>query len=28
MPFFDNMVNTIETSYCVNSARVFAAGFS
>jgi poly(3-hydroxybutyrate) depolymerase len=28
MPFFDNMVNKIETSYCVNSARVFAAGFS
>jgi poly(3-hydroxybutyrate) depolymerase len=28
MPYFDNMVNKIETSYCVNSARVFAAGFS
>jgi poly(3-hydroxybutyrate) depolymerase len=28
MPFFDNMVKTIETRYCVNSARVFAAGFS
>ena len=28
MPFFDNMVNKIETSYCINSARVFAAGFS
>jgi poly(3-hydroxybutyrate) depolymerase len=28
MPFFDNMVKKIETSYCVNSARVFAAGFS
>jgi poly(3-hydroxybutyrate) depolymerase len=28
MPFFNNMVAKIETSYCVNSARVFAAGFS
>jgi poly(3-hydroxybutyrate) depolymerase len=28
MPFFDNMVKKIETTYCVNSARVFAAGFS
>jgi poly(3-hydroxybutyrate) depolymerase len=28
MPFFDNMVKKIETSYCINSARVFAAGFS
>jgi poly(3-hydroxybutyrate) depolymerase len=28
MPFFDNMVKKLETSYCVNSARVFAAGFS
>ena len=28
IPFFDNMVKAVETSYCVNSARVFAAGFS
>lgn len=28
MPFFDNMVKKIETNYCVNTARVFAAGFS
>jgi poly(3-hydroxybutyrate) depolymerase len=28
MPFFDNMVKQVETSYCVNSARVFVAGFS
>jgi poly(3-hydroxybutyrate) depolymerase len=28
LPFFDNMVKNIETSYCINSARVFAAGFS
>jgi len=28
MPFFDNMVKKLETSYCINSARVFAAGFS
>jgi poly(3-hydroxybutyrate) depolymerase len=28
MPFFDNMVKNIEASYCINSARVFAAGFS
>jgi poly(3-hydroxybutyrate) depolymerase len=28
MPFFDNMVKKIESSYCINSARVFAAGFS
>jgi poly(3-hydroxybutyrate) depolymerase len=28
LPFFDNMVKNIETAYCINSARVFAAGFS
>jgi poly(3-hydroxybutyrate) depolymerase len=28
LPFFDNMVKKLETSYCINSARVFAAGFS
>ncbi len=28
MPFFDNMVKKMESTYCVNPARVFAAGFS
>ena len=28
LPFFDNMVKKLETSYCVNSSRIFAAGFS
>jgi poly(3-hydroxybutyrate) depolymerase len=28
IPFFDNMVKEVETAYCINSARVFAAGFS
>jgi poly(3-hydroxybutyrate) depolymerase len=28
LPFFDNMVKNIEATHCINSARVFAAGFS
>jgi poly(3-hydroxybutyrate) depolymerase len=28
IPFFDNMVKKLESTYCINSARVFAAGFS
>jgi poly(3-hydroxybutyrate) depolymerase len=28
LPFFDNMVKNLEAAYCINSARVFAAGFS
>ncbi len=28
MPFFDNMVKKMESAYCINSARVFVAGFS
>ncbi|MDB6082172.1 MAG: Endo,4-beta-xylanase precursor [Gammaproteobacteria bacterium] len=28
MPFFDNMLKAMETDFCVNSKRVFVAGFS
>ncbi|MDP9064509.1 MAG: hypothetical protein M3O06_01440 [Pseudomonadota bacterium] len=28
IPFFDNMVKKMESTYCINSARVFVAGFS
>jgi poly(3-hydroxybutyrate) depolymerase len=28
LPFFDNMVSDVAVHYCVNSARVFVAGFS
>jgi poly(3-hydroxybutyrate) depolymerase len=28
IPFFDNMLKHMESAYCVDSARVFAAGFS
>jgi poly(3-hydroxybutyrate) depolymerase len=28
MPFFDNMIRHMESAYCIDSARVFAAGFS
>lgn len=28
MPFFDNMVKKMESTYCINRARVFVAGFS
>ena len=28
LPFFDNMVKTLEADFCVNRARVFVAGFS
>ncbi len=28
LPFFDNMVKNVEAAYCINTTRVFAAGFS
>lgn len=28
IPFFDNMLKYLESAYCIDSARVFAAGFS
>ncbi|HEX2869609.1 MAG TPA: hypothetical protein VHP33_00100, partial [Polyangiaceae bacterium] len=28
MPFFDNMLATLEASYCIDQQRVFAGGFS
>jgi poly(3-hydroxybutyrate) depolymerase len=28
LPFFDNMVNDVETRFCVDTTRLFAAGFS
>jgi polyhydroxybutyrate depolymerase len=28
MPFFDHMVNDIESSYCIDTKRLFVAGFS
>jgi poly(3-hydroxybutyrate) depolymerase len=28
LPFFDNMAKTVETYFCVDTARVFVAGFS
>ena len=28
LPFFDRMLNEIEASYCIDTERVFAAGFS
>jgi poly(3-hydroxybutyrate) depolymerase len=28
LPFFDNMVKYVEANYCINTARVFVAGFS
>jgi poly(3-hydroxybutyrate) depolymerase len=28
IPFFDNMLKYMESAYCIDSARVFAAGFS
>jgi len=28
MPFFDNMLYELETQYCIDTTRVFAAGFS
>jgi pimeloyl-ACP methyl ester carboxylesterase len=28
MAFFDNMVRSIESSYCINASQVFVAGFS
>jgi len=28
MPFFDNMVRAMESAHCVNTTRIFAAGFS
>jgi polyhydroxybutyrate depolymerase len=28
MPFFDHMLDALESSYCIDEARIFAAGFS
>jgi poly(3-hydroxybutyrate) depolymerase len=28
LPFFDNMVEEVEAAYCINTGRIFAAGFS
>jgi poly(3-hydroxybutyrate) depolymerase len=28
LPFFDNMVKEVKAAYCINSDRIFAAGFS
>jgi poly(3-hydroxybutyrate) depolymerase len=28
LPFFDNMVKEVEAAYCINTGRIFAAGFS
>jgi poly(3-hydroxybutyrate) depolymerase len=28
LPFFDNMLKDLETDYCVDSSRIFVAGFS
>ncbi len=28
LPFFDNMVKDVETDFCIDTARVFVAGFS